>query len=86
MKLEDTIGLMCSDDHRDRLKAEYLQLVIRLNKAQKQFSHMDDKLSVEGGHLLQQIGAMKEYRSALRKHLQDEDIFWHTLDAVSGEE
>lgn len=86
MKIEDTIGLMCSDDYRDRLKAEYLQLIIRLKGAQRYFNNMDEKLSIEGGHILQQISAMKEYRSALRRRLADNDIFADTLDAVSGEE
>lgn len=32
MKLKDTAALMCSDDYKDRFKAEYLQLKIRRKK------------------------------------------------------
>lgn len=32
MELKDTAALMCSDDHKDRFKAEYLQLKIRRDK------------------------------------------------------
>jgi hypothetical protein len=32
MELKDTAALMCSDDYKDRFKAEYLQLKIRRDK------------------------------------------------------
>lgn len=32
MELKDTAALMCSDDYKDRFKAEYLQLKIRRKK------------------------------------------------------
>lgn len=32
MDLKDTAALMCSDDYKDRFKAEYLQLKIRRKK------------------------------------------------------
>lgn len=86
MKLEDTIGLMCSDDYKDRLKAEYLQLSIRMRDANRYWEKLEDKTTPEGGHLLEQIGAMKSYRSALRKRLYDAGLFPDSLDAVIGEE
>lgn len=85
MKLEDTIGLMCSDDFKDRLKAEYLQLVIRLHMLMNYWQTMEDRLSLEGGHILEQIGAMKSYKSALRRRLYDAGLFPDTLDAICDE-
>ena len=86
MKLEDTIGLMCSDDYKDRLKAEYLQLSIRMRLLDIYWKNMDDKLSPEGGHVLEQIGAMKAYKSALRRRLYSSGLFPDTLDAVCDTE
>ena len=84
MKLDETIGLMCSEDYKDRLKAEYLQLVIRLKKLERYFVDMDssERLSVKGGHMREQIENMKAYRSSMRRRLQDEEILWPSLDAI----
>lgn len=82
MKLEDTIGLMCSDDYKDRLKAEYLQLVIRMRKLNRYWETMEDKLSPAGSYVLEQIGTMKAYRSILRKRLYAEGLLPDSLDAV----
>ena len=82
MKLDDTIGLMCSDDYRDRLKAEYLQLVIRLRDLRHYWDKMEDRLSPQGSRILEQIGAMKAYRSVLRKRLYTEGLLPDSLDAV----
>lgn len=86
LKLEDTIGLMCSDNYKDRLKAEYLQLIIRLRKAENKWRSMDSRMGAEGQHLLSQITAMKSYRYALRNRMEDEGVFAETLDAITGEE
>lgn len=86
MKLDETIGLMCSDDYRDRLKAEYLQLVIRLRNIQNYWANMEDKLSPIGSYILEQIGAMKAYRLILKKRLYAEGLLPDSLDAISGEE
>ncbi len=86
MKLEDTIGLMCSDDYKDRLKAEYLQLLIRIRLLDIYWKSLEDKLSPEGAYILEQMGSMKAYRSALRKRLYSVGLFPDTLDAVCDTE
>jgi hypothetical protein len=40
-ELFDTIELMCSDDYKDRFKAEYYQLKIRYDKLMKMLSAWD---------------------------------------------
>lgn len=82
MKLDDTIGLMCAEDYRDRLKAEYLQLVIRLRDLHTYWINMEDRLSPQGSYILEQLGAMKAYRSVLKKRLYTEGLFPDSLDAV----
>jgi len=82
MKLEDTIGLMCAEDYKDRLKAEYLQLIIRLRDLHTYWVNMEDRLSPQGSYILEQLGAMKAYRSVLRKRLYVEGLFPDSLDAV----
>ena len=86
MKLEDTIGLMCSDDYKDRMKAEYLQLAIRLRKIRRYYDGRESNADAQGQNLLSQIVAMSSYKSALRRRLDEVGIFADTLDAISGEE
>ena len=40
MNLTDTVALMNSDDFKDRFRAEYLQLTIRLSKLEKMLCEM----------------------------------------------
>lgn len=60
MELKDTVDLMLSDDWKDRLKAEYLQCVIRLNGLQKVFDSGQfgkfEKMALES-----QLSAMRGY-------------------------
>ena len=44
LELSDTIGLMTSDDYKDRFKAEYLQLKIRYEKLLDMLGRWDSKL------------------------------------------
>lgn len=74
MKLEDTISLMCSDDYKDRLKAEYLQASIRLGKLNAYILEMPDQTSIEGQHMREQRNAMKYYVDALKTRLVDNGI------------
>ncbi len=84
MKLDDTIGLMCSDNYKDRLKAEYLQLVIRLKKLTDYWVNLEDKVSVEGSYALEQITVMKEYRIVLRKRMLLNRMSPNKLDDLVG--
>lgn len=60
MELKDTVDLMLSDDWKDRLKAEYLQCIIRTNGLQealnsRQFGKFE-KMALES-----QLSAMRGY-------------------------
>lgn len=41
MELKDTVDLMCSDDYKDRFKAEYYQTKIRYDKLHKMLIKAD---------------------------------------------
>ena len=79
MKLEDTIGLMCSDDFKDRMKAEYIQLRLRLRGAAKYWDAIE-KATPEGQHMAAQINGMMNYRIALERRMEDIGI---NVDAIS---
>lgn len=64
MELEDTVELMKSKDFKDRLRAEFLQLCIRISKLEKY-------LESNGSDLLDaQLEVMKAYRSILKERFQ----------------
>lgn len=64
MELKDTVDLMLSDDWKDRLKAEYMQSVIRMNRLQAAIaSGMAGDF--EKHALLEQLSAMKAYTGTL---------------------
>lgn len=86
MQLDETIGLMCSDDYKDRLKAEYLQLGIRLRKLMRYWHELDDRTTPEGAHVFEQMEAMRAYQTALRKRLYDAKLLPDTLDEIIEEE
>lgn len=75
MELKDTVQLMLSDDWRDRLKAEHLQLTIRLhnlssfinaaNRGEKKYKSERDKFAMK-----KQYGAMVEYTIALEHRMK----------------
>lgn len=84
MTLEDTVGLMCSDDTKWQLKAEYVQLMLRKQAAERLWFNMDIRTTGEAQHWYELIAAMNRYREALRKVLADNDIFYDSLDAAMG--
>lgn len=88
MHLDETIGLMCSDDYKDRLKAEYLQLGIRLRNLMCHWHELDnnDRTTPEGSHLFEQMEAMRAYKTALGKRLCDVKLIPSALDSVIEEE
>ena len=71
MKLVETVNLMCSNDSKDRLIAEYIQLVIRLqklddfinNKSDIRFVADDTTMSL----MLKQRDAMRSYKECIEK-------------------
>ena len=66
MELKDTIEDMISDDYIRRYKAEYKQLVIRINKLTDYLKHYNKSDSLIEQHLkAQQLEAMLHYRNIL---------------------
>ena len=66
MELKDTIGLMKSDDYKDRFKAEYYQTKIRYDKLHKmvikyEANTLDFEPTTPLGILRDQKRAMGEY-------------------------
>lgn len=79
MELKDTVNLMLSDDWKDRLKAEHLQLTIRLrrltdfitaaNHGDKKYKSDRDKF-----HMAKQKEGMVIYIIALEHRMKDAGI------------
>lgn len=66
MELKDTIEDMISDDYIRRYKAEYRQLVIRIDKLTKYVKHYINSDSfIEQQLKAQQLEAMIHYRNIL---------------------
>lgn len=79
MELKDTIDGMISDDYKERFKAEYKQLVIRLEKLEIIINKAKDKslefnLSCPLKVLETQAWYMKSYAEILRNRAGYEDI------------
>lgn len=79
MELRDTIKLMESNDFKDRFKAEYHQLVIRIGKLAGILSAWDvGELGFQPkcsyGQLESQLCAMKIYAHILEKRAELEGI------------
>ena len=79
MELQDTIELMNSDDFKDRFKAEYYQLKIRLEglermlKAYKEGT-LDFKPNCSYDLLHEQLVYMKNYKRILEERAKIENI------------
>ena len=78
-ELKDTIALMQSDDYKDRFKAEYHQLRIRLEKLYEMLVRYDAGIlgfnpdcSVKV--LKDQLGIMRDYLYALQVRAEIEGI------------
>ena len=81
MTLEDTIGLMCSENFKDRMKAEYIQLNLRMGKLQTYMQNVALS-TADGQHLREQMNGMKYYRDALRNRMIDLEMNVNSLDSV----
>ena len=84
--LEDTVALMVSDDFRDRLKAEYIQLVLRMRGCLARFDSLDPRTCAEGQWLNSQLIAMGHYRDVLRSRMYDQNIRVELIDDLLREE
>ena len=71
MELKDTVNLMLSDDFKDRLKAEYIQTKIRLDKLTKyikklgKFPESEYEVSI-----FSQWWVLNQYKEILYKRLK----------------
>ena len=79
MELKDTIELMTSDNYKERFKAEYLQLKIRVEGLRKMLIKLDaGKLdftqSCPRAVLLTQKRYMEEYLNQLEVRAEIEEI------------
>jgi len=71
MELKDTIQGMVSNDFKERIKAELLQLAIRIKKAEIYINGVKhDQRNTKDYILGKQVDAMKEYYEALRARAQ----------------
>lgn len=67
MELKDTIGLMLSDDYKDRFRAEYYQTKVRYNKLRKMIvKHEAGKLGFE---LDNPIDLLKDQKAIMGQYL-----------------
>ena len=78
-ELHDIIGLMCSEDYKDRFKAEYLQLKMRYNKLHNmvvkyEADKLEFKPSCDIELLKKQKAAMGNYLYCLEVRAQVEGI------------
>lgn len=79
MELKDTIELMKSEDYKDRFKAEYFQVRVRLDKLCTMYSHMKNgTLDFEPTCPIEiytkQLDAMAQYIDILEKRAELEGI------------
>lgn len=79
MELKDTIELMTSEDYKERFKAEYLQLKIRVEGLRKMLIKLDaGKLDFTPSYpravLLTQKRYMEEYLNQLEVRAEIEEI------------
>lgn len=79
MKLEDTVNMMCSDDYKERFKAEYCQVVIRYEKLKNMLEKWDEgSLNFEPtcprSTYNMQIKAMTDYIAVLEARAVMENI------------
>ena len=78
-ELKDTVSLMCSDDYKERFKAEYAQVVVRYEKLKAMLDKWDTgKLNFtptcpRGVYNLQ-IRAMADYLASLEARAAIDDI------------
>lgn len=79
MELKDTFKMMISENYKERLKAEYFQLKIRLEGLEKMlFKYKDGVLeftpSCSYELLFSQLVNMKQYLNILEERLKIENI------------
>ena len=77
MNLKDTIEMMNSADYKERFKAEYYQLAIRIDKLRRfvdDYDNLPFKPTCSRSLLNRQLSCMLEYKSALLTRADIEHI------------
>lgn len=79
MELQETSNMMCSADYKERFKAEYLQLKIRINGLSNMLKKYEEgtlpfKPSCSINLLKRQLRAMKMYAQSLEERAAIEKI------------
>lgn len=79
IELQDTAEMMTSPDYKERFKAEYFQLEIRIGKLDNMLDRLahgklDFKPTCPGDLLEAQLNAMKAYHYFLRERAKLEGI------------
>lgn len=79
MELKNTIEMMISEDHKERLKAEFLQLQIRITGLERMLKKykegtLDFKPNCSYELLYKQLVFMKAYEDTLYIRLIEENI------------
>ena len=74
MTLKETGDLMFSDDHRERLKAEFFQTYIRMERLEHLLSHREFIPTCPIELLEKQYEAMKDYLLILVKRMVIEGV------------
>ena len=91
--LKDTVNLMLGDDFKDRLRAEYYQVKIRMNGLEAMLDkwtkgELDFKPKCPIGLLQQQLDVMRQYFGILqiRASIEDIDLGDGTITGASKED
>lgn len=77
MELIDTVPFMASESYIDRYKAEYMQLVIRINRLKDilyQYDHLPYNPKCSKQLLRVQLEAMRSYKSVLEHRAMAEGV------------
>ena len=79
MELKDTVELMTSKDYKDRFKAEYFQLKIRLEKLRNMLhkwstSSLDFLANCPCEYYARQVAYMSNYLEVLKERAEIEGI------------
>lgn len=70
LKMIKSANLMISDDYKDRLKAEYMQIDLRTEELRKTISHRRRSLTpLELDIIQEQLIGMVKYRNSLEMRL-----------------
>lgn len=91
MELDDTIGMMTSMDYRDRFRAEYFQLSVRLGKLKNMLSMWDKgnlkfKPTCPRSTYTLQVRAMEDYKAVLEARAKIEGVDLRDAAAMEKED